>query len=101
MTKDIVELLPCPFCGGTPKILNDPGLAMYIRCMSCGIDNNRQLQTEAQAVAAWNRRSPAALNERGEGATTVKTYEGPLKRAHEEWKAEQGPTPIHALKEKP
>jgi Lar family restriction alleviation protein len=70
------ELKPCPFCGGEAsasgtitytkchkawrndgtQILN----AHYVNCPRCGIDNKQVFghQTQAKAIAAWNRRAP-------------------------------------------
>lgn len=60
------ELKPCPMCGGAAHLTNgyatdavwEHGVFYRVFCGACQI---RQLfhRTEAEAVAAWNRRAPA------------------------------------------
>jgi hypothetical protein len=53
-------LAPCPFCGGEAKIVRRTG-AFGVRCTEYGeIEHFVQSYggTEADAVAAWNRRAP-------------------------------------------
>ena len=66
------ELKPCPWCGGTPYLLEMPlrhysGCSEYvIKCSECGatpphgefydVYNTREY-AEQQAVEAWNRRN--------------------------------------------
>ena len=66
-----VELLPCPFCGASglavisgPCSWNDGGIAWNVTChtrgchggiFALGVD---MFETQAQAIAAWNRRAP-------------------------------------------
>lgn len=73
-----VELKPCPFCGGAAS---DSGYqkwskphcettwvggrpiteAFFCNCPSCGINNMTVgigYETQAEAIAAWNRRTP-------------------------------------------
>lgn len=51
-----VELLPCPFCGGTPAVAGYGPFSIYCRC------GTRlgpfYVESEAGAIAAWNRRLP-------------------------------------------
>jgi len=55
------ELRECPFCGGEAEIQEPlyvaPGIVppCLIRCGRCGAEIMRD--TEAEAVAAWNRRA--------------------------------------------
>lgn len=67
-----VELLPCPFCGGRAISHRNPGLARWaVSCTQCDCKPlNHCARTEAEAIAAWNKRVPAtaltALTERVE-----------------------------------
>ena len=58
-----VELLPCPFCGGTDLYWphgTDPAVIECGGKNGCGARSGVQdEQTEAHAAAAWNRRSPS------------------------------------------
>ena len=47
------ELLPCPFCGGTPKVMIAPDI--WIQCTECGAMSEFSA-TEENAVRKWNRR---------------------------------------------
>lgn len=52
------ELLPCPFCGGTPRFMIVPPLHHHMRCDGCGArtaDGGVEL-----AFSLWNRRSDRA-----------------------------------------
>ena len=51
-----VVLLPCPFCGGRGEV---GGLIPWVECQSCGA-SGPQAETEAAAIAAWNRRTHSA-----------------------------------------
>jgi len=54
------ELLPCPFCGSTPKVFrygSDQTL-FSIRCTSCTANVCGFDQAAADAEEAWNKRSP-------------------------------------------
>lgn len=51
-----VELLPCPFCGGSDVGLNSQSI--YITCRTCDADGPwNELSEEEEAIAAWNRRA--------------------------------------------
>jgi Lar family restriction alleviation protein len=64
----VVELLPCPFCGGT-EIENtwDDYWSLMQRCVTCGAqggvveDNDPNCKTEvekrAKAIELWNQRT--------------------------------------------
>jgi len=66
MTQD--SLLPCPFCSSTDvKPRNDdvaylPPATRYVLCRGCGA-SGANVETEAEAIAAWNRRAPDAALE--------------------------------------
>lgn len=52
-----MDLLPCPFCGGEAILVPDDGWFL-VRCYSlgkCFAENGGE--TEAKAIAAWNRRA--------------------------------------------
>ena len=51
------ELRKCPFCGGEAEI-NDRGFfttETFVECMEC-LARGEEFYTEAEAIAAWNRR---------------------------------------------
>ena len=54
------ELLPCPFCGGeASKRLFYKG-KYRVHCNVCDANSDDVWDTEAEAIAAWNRRSVTA-----------------------------------------
>ena len=52
-----IDLLPCPFCGGPERGINRVTGDWFASC-SCGAIGPCE-NTEAEAIATWNRRSPA------------------------------------------
>jgi Lar family restriction alleviation protein len=62
------ELLPCPFCGGE-AITNykrfyglKPIIRFGVSCQGdCGIFLDERAKSEAEAIAAWNRRTPSGV----------------------------------------
>jgi len=69
------ELKPCPFCGGEQAIktryigYGSPGLGSHdeyrVVCKECRASSD-EYKSEAEAIAAWNRRSDAMPVVRGE-----------------------------------
>jgi Lar family restriction alleviation protein len=51
----VVAPLPCPFCGGEPATDFIAGFSYMIECHDCNAQGSRA-GTEAEAIAAWNRR---------------------------------------------
>ena len=56
------ELKPCPFCGGTPRIVeNKLCLEHIIYCVECDSDSHTVIggwfDSENEAVEWWNRRA--------------------------------------------
>ena len=75
-----MEILPCPFCGGLKHQCNTKAKGYFIkkaaeragkdssnyliRCTKCGAKGPLE-HSETDAIAAWNRRTPApALEEK-------------------------------------
>ena len=54
------ELLPCPFCGGTPDVSQTQGM-WRVDCVddTCFVICETRAATPDLAIAAWNRRVPA------------------------------------------
>lgn len=54
------ELLPCPFCGGQPRLDKSritEGFSVHCpNCDACG--GWQEGNAEAEVIAAWNRRTP-------------------------------------------
>ena len=65
------DLKPCPFCGSTDLHMQD--VDRFLQCYNCDATGPWHIdQTEAEAVAAWNRRADPiarleAWREEGEG----------------------------------
>ena len=60
----MVELKPCPFCGGNAILAHDyTGLGMsYIRCECCGIESvhfikSFEVASDDLAIKYWNKRN--------------------------------------------
>ena len=51
----MTNLLPCPFCGGNASIPESYPYHHLVFCTSCGCKTDI-CDTEAEAIAAWNRR---------------------------------------------
>ena len=49
-------MLPCPFCGGKPKIYTD-GITLII-CTDCGISVSNQERSVIKLKGQWNKRTP-------------------------------------------
>jgi hypothetical protein len=48
-------LLPCPFCGGKPRLLPQPD-GYSIDCLNCGAKVYEVTEFEEQVALKWNRR---------------------------------------------
>ncbi len=54
------KLLPCFVCGGEARLNRDGySLDLRVRCDECGA-RTEDFETDKEAIAAWNRRSPPA-----------------------------------------
>jgi Lar family restriction alleviation protein len=82
------ELLPCPFCGGTPTeaeradLHTSTGHIYFIACMCGGYSATAHQfgETRAEAIAAWNRRAPVTDDQPTELSTRIRKY------AEQSWK---------------
>jgi len=65
-----LNLLPCPFCGGTDiEPVNDPHQRPFCVCLDCYAQTIED--TKEEAIAAWNRRPAPALELSDEGIDAV------------------------------
>lgn len=62
----MTDLLPCPFCGGTPKLrthrTGEDSEDAFVECPSCEVRTTYYEDAyapTADAIAAWNRRAPS------------------------------------------
>lgn len=54
------KLLPCPFCGGEAKYIEDKDffVSRFVTCTKCGIETRRNYLRKDLAINAWNTRKP-------------------------------------------
>jgi len=50
------SLLPCPFCGGDARLIDDLVVA-FVECSHCGATGSTS-SYHSGAIAVWNRRAP-------------------------------------------
>ena len=86
----MMELRPCPFCGGEAKLKKGfPGRQngrkqALVQCRACGCRTPMFYQYEyesvsdvyAHAVEAWNRRTPGEQTEDGGGRLSMRQHQG-------------------------
>ena len=59
----MTHLNPCPFCGGEAETDFIAGYSYRIECWVLGCCSGPMRETEAEAIAAWNKRAPNPLDE--------------------------------------
>ena len=55
----MIELLPCPFCGGEgvlQKDINGLPIEYFVFCPNCKVVETPTFSREKEAVKFWNRR---------------------------------------------
>lgn len=52
-----IKLLPCPFCGGEPRLTVDDGVPpeVWVHCPNCG-EFHQEFHTKESAIIDWNTR---------------------------------------------
>ena len=55
---EMIELKPCPFCGGEAEITHYDGDGYLPHCTKCAGMVETWFKHEEEAVEAWNRREP-------------------------------------------
>ena len=48
-------ILPCPFCGGEPRVVRNPGYSHVVVCNTCEARGSSS-ESWQEAVENWNRR---------------------------------------------
>lgn len=64
MTEPTDALAPCPFCGSAASLHNDTDSpCWFVGCSNsaCPIEPHHYADTEVEAIATWNRRTPAPV----------------------------------------
>lgn len=62
-SREAVDLKPCPFCGRDhrlPIIQDEASGLMHVYCQACGASGPVESESEAEAIAGWNRRVGAS-----------------------------------------
>ena len=60
----MADLKPCPFCGGEAETCLGPIRGKWgTRCKNCDVWRDDRENSEAEAIAAWNRRAPDPRDE--------------------------------------
>ena len=57
------KLKPCPFCGGTPELIERKIVkrsGFFVLCLSCG--NRTSVWDKDHVIRCWNRRANDARN---------------------------------------
>ncbi|MBQ8692026.1 MAG: Lar family restriction alleviation protein [Synergistaceae bacterium] len=54
MSKNKIELKPCPHCGGEAEIISVNALTHFVHCKECNL--LRAFISQKDAAAAWNSR---------------------------------------------
>lgn len=54
-----MELKPCPWCGSDKIVFGGSPGHMYLSCIGCNAEGPYGDFSEAEAIAAWNRRTPS------------------------------------------
>lgn len=92
---DVAELRACPFCGGGDLTFWQPcsGGGYGVLCRSCHTTMDARVETQSEAIAAWNRRAPdpaidALRAERDALRASVAELLAPLERASRELQAD-------------
>ena len=77
--KEMIELKPCPFCGGIPELKHKVGVAnkstgSYIRCNSCETETkvfpvSPEWSSDEKAAETWNRRTDPEIRIAEDGIT--------------------------------
>ena len=69
------ELKPSPFCGSADVTVEESVYTYIAMCNGCGVES-REHFTEAEAVAAWNRRTEAPTPPPCDAAALAGTWPG-------------------------
>ena len=56
----MIELLPCPFCGGRAEAVRYSHQRNKAYCADCEAETSIMHDTQEDAIAAWNRRAAPA-----------------------------------------
>ena len=94
----MIDLKPCPFCGGPAEFEGNEGIDHYVICTKCSASSGVSRKSFKQAARDWNRRaSPWQVIETAprDGTLILAVKSGRQNHAVVSWKSWANVNPEH------